>query len=160
MRSKFLLALVAGGTALLGLTGTAHAQQWDSCSARIQKDQQDFNRAVYSYGYYSKQAQHERDELQRDAADCDRTYRDRDDWRYRDDGGYYDNYDAAWHSGYRDGLLIGERDAQKYRTYRPSKNDWYEDADRGYNRAYGDKSLYKFRYRQGFEQGYSEGYRR
>jgi hypothetical protein len=160
---KLLFASVVAGTALLGSSGTVHAQQWDACSARIQKDQQDLDRAIYRYGYYSGQAQHEQDELQRDVANCGydsygyRNYRDRDDWRYRKGGEYND---AARDNGYRDGLVMGERDAQKYRAFRPSKNDWYEDADRGYNKAYGDKNFYKFQYRQAFEQGYSEGYRR
>jgi hypothetical protein len=171
--SKFLLSLVAAGVISLSSTGTAHAQRWDSCSVRIQKDQQDLNRAIHRYGYNSRQAQYEQDELERDAANCGydvhgyRSYRDRDDWRYRDGGGYnenydrgYGDYDAAFDNGYRDGLIMGERDAQRNRAFRPNKNDWYEDADRGYNRAYGDKNLYKHQYREAFERGYSEGYGR
>lgn len=169
--SKFLLPLIAAGV-LFSSTGTAHAQRWDdSCSARIRKDQQDVNRAIDRYGYNSRQAQHEQDELERDAANCGydasryRSYRDRDDWRYRNDSGYnenydrdYGDYDAAFDNGYHDGLTMGERDAQRNRAFRPNKNDWYEDADRGYNRAYGDKNLYRRQYRQAFEQGYAEGY--
>lgn len=171
--TKFLLSSVAAGVILLGSTGTARAQQWDSCSVRVQKDQRDLDRAIHRYGYDSRQAQHEQDELERDAANCGydvdryRSYRDRDDWRYRDDGRYrenydrgYGDYDAAFDNGYRDGLTMGERDAQRNRAFRPNKNDWYEDADRGYNRAYGDKNLYRYQYRRAFEQGYSEGYRR
>lgn len=173
--SKLLLALGAGAM-LLGLGGTARAQRWDACSARVQKDQQDLDRAIDRYGYNSRQAQHERAELQRDAANCgydeygNRGYNDddRDDWRYRNGGGYgdnayggqYGNYNPAFDNGYRDGLAMGEKDGQRNRAFRPDKNDWYEDADRGYNRGYGDKNFYKRQYRQGFQQGYSEGYQR
>ena len=146
--SQFLLALAVSGAALLGCTGTAHAGQSDTCSARIQKDQRDVNRAIYWYGYNSKQTQHEQDELQRDAVDCGY------------DTNAYRNYNPASDNGYRDGLVIGERDAERNRAFRPTKNDWYEDADRGYSRAFGDKSSYKYQYRQAFEQGYAEGYQR
>ena len=146
--SQFLLALAVSGAVLLGSTGTAHAQQSDTCSARIRKDQRDVNRAIYWYGYNSKQAQHEQDELQRDAADCGY------------DTDVYRSYSPASDNGYRDGLVMGERDAERNKAFRPSKNDWYEDADHGYNRAFGDKNFYKSQYRQAFEQGYAEGYQR
>jgi hypothetical protein len=171
--SKFLLTLIAAGTMSLGFTGTAEAQRWDSCSARIHKDQRDLNRAIDRHGYNSSQARHEQNELERDAANCGydidryRDYRYRDDSQYRNGRGYNDNYDRgygdyspAFENGYRDGLTMGERDVQRNRAFRPDKNDWYEDADRGYGRAYGDKNFYKHEYREGFEQGYSVGYRR
>ena len=172
--SKFLLAVVGTGTMLLGLGGTARAQRWDACSARVQKNQQDLDQAIDRYGYNSRQAQHERAELQREAANCgydgygNRSYNDgdRDDWRYRHGGGYndsydrgYGNYNPAYDNGYRDGLAMGQRDSQRNKAFRPN-NNWYEDADRAYNRAYGDKNFYKRQYRQAFEQGYAEGYRR
>ena len=164
--SKFLLAVAAMGTMLVGLAGTARAQRWDDCSARVQKDQQDLDRAIDRFGYNSGQAQHERRELQRDAANCgygDGRYdRDRDDWRYDNQGRYeqgHRGYNSAFDNGYRDGVTMGERDAQRNRAFRPNKNDWYEDADRGYSRDYGDKNFYKRQYRQAFEEGYSEGYR-
>lgn len=165
--SKFILVVAATGAMLVGLAGTARAQRWDACSARVQKDQQDLDRAIDRFGYNSGQAQHERAEVQRDAANCgygdDRYDRDRDGWRHGNDDGYYQgdrDYNSPSDNGYRDGVVIGERDAQRNRAFRPNKNDWYEDADRGYNRAYGDKNFYKRQYRQAFEQGYSDGYRR
>jgi hypothetical protein len=165
--SKFLLAVAATGAMLVGLAGTARAQRWDACSARVQNDQQDLDRAIDRFGYNSGQARHERAELQRDAANCgygDGRYDgDRDGWRYDNHGGHeqvYRDYNSAFDNGYRDGVAMGERDAQRNRAFRPNKNDWYEDADRGYNGAYGDKNFYKRQYRQAFEQGYSEGYQR
>lgn len=175
--SKIAIVLGAAGMFLVG-SGASHAQNWDGCSARVQKDQQDVDMAIDRYGYDSRQAQHEQAELQRDAARCgydlygNRDYRNGDDGRYRYpnpgyddgyDGGYdrgYGNYNPAFDNGYRDGMMMGQRDSQRNKAFRPSKNDWYEDADRGYNRNYGDKNFYKREYRMGFQQGYSEGYKR
>jgi hypothetical protein len=168
-----LVVLDAAGILLLG-SGASHGQSWDACSARVQKDQQDMARAIDRYGYNSRQAQHKQAELQRDAARCgydqygNQGYRDGDDRRYRyPNGGYergydrgYGNYSPAFDNGYRDGFAMGQRDSERNKAFRPSKNDWYEDADRGYNRNYGDKNFYKREYRQGFQQGYSEGYQR
>jgi len=165
--SKFFLSVLGTAAIFSVLSGTAQAQRWDSCSARVRKDQRDLDKAIDSYGYNSRQAQHERSELQRDAADCgydaygNRGYRDGDDWRYRNDGRYdRGNYSAAFDNGYQDGLVMGQRDAGRNKAFRPDKNDWYEDADRGYSRDYGDKGFYKRQYRQGFQQGYAEGYGR
>jgi hypothetical protein len=171
MRPHFISPLVIclGLTAVISAAGTAHAQRWDDgCANRIQRDQDAVNRAVNRYGYDSPQAQHERDELQSDAQNCgysrnstyDGGYRDnrwgsRDD-RWRDQSGYNS---PAYEIGYRDGVAIGQKDSQKGKSYRPQKNDRYEDADNGYNRSYGDKNEYKSLYRQGFQRGYSDGYK-
>lgn len=177
MKSKsiFLLSLAVGAVSMLGVGATAHAQNRDSCPDTIRHDQREVDKAVDRYGYDSRQAQHERDELQRDAAICGydeygardnaRNYQgDRDDWRYRGGNGYrdydrrYDRYDPAVDNGYRDGLNLGQQDARKGKSYRVQKHDEYEDADRGYNRSYGDKNVYKSQYRQAFQNGYSDGY--
>ena len=169
MKSKhvFLLSLAVGAVSIFGMGTTARAQYRDSCADRIRHDQSEVDRAVDRYGYDSQQAQHERGELQRDAANCGYDYRgDRDDPRYRN--GYEhrdydrrdDRYHAAFDNGYRDGINIGQRDARQGKSFRPQKHDEYEDADRGYNHDYGDKNHYKNEYRQGFQNGYSDGYGR
>ena len=177
LKRATLLGLAAGAISMLGLGATAHAQYRDSCPDTIQHDQREVDKAVDRYGYDSRQAQHERDELQRDAAVCGydqsnrdnyRNYQgDRDDWRYRGGSGYTDSdrwgdrddrYQQAINNGYRDGLNLGQQDALKGKSYRPQKHDEYEDADRGYNRNYGDKNVYKNQYRQAFQNGYSDGY--
>jgi len=174
---------------LFGWTGVAHAQRRDSqCESRIQRDRADVEEAVNRYGYDSPQARHERSELQRAAQDCGYdgdAYRDgwahRGDDRWRDQDGYPDRWDSRGYSyngqngdqygrpygdaspaydiGYRDGLAIGQKDSQKHKSFRPQKNDRFEDADHGYNRSYGDKNTYKNLYRDGYQRGYSEGYR-
>jgi hypothetical protein len=185
MRSNklFWMSLAMSGAMLLGWGGTARAQS--SCSNRVRQDQRELDQAVDRYGYNSKQAEHERGELQRDAANCRyddygaRNYNDgnRNDWQNRNDGdrddryyngrgdngrydGSYGRSSPAYDNGYRDGVAIGQRDSQKRKSFNPQKNDQFEDADRGYNKSYGDKNQYKSEYRQGFQSGYAEGYRR
>ncbi|HET6142184.1 MAG TPA: hypothetical protein VFE02_01655 [Candidatus Acidoferrales bacterium] len=180
MKSRSLLSsLVMGTVFILGVGVTVHAQNRNSCPDTIRQDQRDLDKAVDRYGYDSPQAQHERDELQRDAANCGYTEygsqnqyyrRDREDQRYQGNDAYRDGYrdydrrgdryDPAYENGYRDGLNIGQQDARKRKSFRPQKHDEFEDGDRGYNRSYGDKGQYKNMYRQGFQNGYSEGYGR
>ena len=162
---RFLLSAVAGGVMSFGWVATAGAQGWDSCSARIQNDQRELNQAIQHYGYDSNQARHEKDELDRDAANCGyhnfgyRNYGNQDNWQNRSYNRGNGDYDFARDNGYRDGLAVGEKDARKNRAFQPRNSDWYEDADRGYNKSYGDKSFYKHEYRDAFEQGYADGYR-
>jgi hypothetical protein len=144
-RLRLFLGVLGSGAILLGTGGAAHAQRWDSCSVRVRHDQQQLNEAIDRYGYNSRNAQHERAELQRDAANCgydnygDQRYPyndgDRDDFRYRSSNDYREGYQQALDNGYRDGQAIGERDGRRGKGFRPEKNDWYEDADRGYNRS-------------------------
>jgi hypothetical protein len=173
--SAFLLSLAVGAVSMFGVGATAHAQNRDSCPDTIRHDQREVDKAVDRYGYDSREAQHERDELQRDAAICgygengardnSRNYQgDRDDGRYRSGYGYRDydrrddRYNPALDNGYRDGVNVGQQDARKGKSYRPQKHDEYEDANRGYNRSYGDKDVYKSQYRQAFRNGYSDGF--
>jgi hypothetical protein len=174
--SKILASVVISGAMLCGLGAAARAQA--SCSVRVGQDQRQLDRAIDRYSYDSQQAEHERAELQRDATNCryddyygTRNYNDadRDNGRYRNDrdrddryngGGYDRSYSPAFDNGYRDGVAMGQRDSQKRKSFNPSKNDQFEDADRGYSKSFGDKNLYKNQYRQGFERGYAEGYGR
>jgi hypothetical protein len=187
LRSQFLIGLGITAALLFAGTGTAHAQRRDDgCATRIQRDQDAVNEAVNHYGYDSRQAQHERNALQKDAQDCGYSgpsnYNDynggyrgegwdnqgrNDRSRNQDrnyDRGYYDNGQSGYNNpaydiGYRDGVAMGQKDSQKRKSFRPEKNDQYEDADNGYNKNYGDKNQYKRIYREGFQRGYSDGYR-
>jgi hypothetical protein len=178
-KSSLLLSLAVGTISMLGVGATAHAQYRDSCPDTVGHDQREVDKAVDRYGYDSRQAQHERAELQRDAANCgyneygsqNQYYQgDRDDRRYQGNDGYRDGYrdsdrrgeryDPAYENGYRDGMNMGQQDARKGKSFRPQKHDEFEDGDRGYNRGYGDKNQYKSQYRQGFQNGYSDGYGR
>jgi hypothetical protein len=162
----FLICFAVAVSGFLGSVGPARAQDRDNCGRRVRKDQQDLAKAINQHGYYSSQAQHERAELQRDAANCG--YVDSDDrWRNNRDSdrqGAYGNYDRrgydgpAFDIGYRDGVAVGQKDRGKGKAFRPDKNDYYEDADHGYQKGYGQKDFYKSQYREAFERGYSDGY--
>ena len=91
MRIKAKLAAIALGVALMFAGATAvRADDWGrGCDARIRKEQRDLDRAIYRYGYYSRQAQRERAELRRAQENCRRYWhrdgdRDRDGYRDRD----------------------------------------------------------------------------
>jgi hypothetical protein len=184
LRSQLLIGLGLTTAGLFAGTGAGHAQRRDyGCATLIQRDQDAVNQAVNRYGYDSPQAQHERNELQTDAQNCgysrnstyDGGYREdgwgnqgRDDrWRNQDrdyDRGYSNNGPSGYNTpgydvGYQDGVAMGQKDSQKGKSFRPQKNDRYEDADNGYNKSYGDKNQYKSAYREGFQRGYSDAYR-
>jgi hypothetical protein len=168
MKFGAFLVCVTIGVGLLGGATGVRAQDRDECSDHTRRDRRDLARAIDGHGYYSSQARHERAELQRDAARCGYSDYDRDDW-WRDDRGryrdrQYDKYGERGYKGpaldigYRDGVAVGQRDWQRGRPVRPDKNDYYEDADHGYQKSYGDKGFYKSEYREAFQRGYADGY--
>ena len=100
----------------------------------------------------------------------------RDDDRYRGPNGPYGNgpygngpYSnapygggnagrVAYNNGYQNGLDYGRRDRAAGRRYTPTSSGVYEDADRGYNSSYGDKTSYRLQFRQGYQAGYQRAY--
>jgi len=94
--------------------------------------------------------------------------RDRDrDWDHdgdRDRGGYgrggYGGYglSAARQNGYQDGINDGARDRRTGHSNRPTHDDNYRHADRGYIPSYGNKDYYRQAYRQAYQNAYEQGY--
>jgi len=78
----------------------------------------------------------------------------------RVDGGYRGRAygDPGYQRGYDDGRRDGQRDRETGHSFRPTKSDNYEDADRGYHSSFGDKKYYKRQYRRGYVNGYQDGY--
>ena len=77
----------------------------------------------------------------------------------RDGDDRYDRRDASdqgYQNGYRDGLRVGQSDAERGRRFKFKNDDW-EDS-RGYQHWMGDKGRYKHEYREGYERGYRQGY--
>ncbi len=74
-------------------------------------------------------------------------------------GGTYYSGNAA-QIGYQDGLNDGRGDRLTGHSFRPTQDDNFKNATRGYNSAFGDKQAYKDTYRQGYENGYEQGYGR
>jgi len=72
-------------------------------------------------------------------------------------GGYSDN---AYAQGIEDGRVDGRNDMMTGHSYRPTQDDNYKHADRGYDSRFGNKNAYKQTYRSGYLNGYEQGYRR
>lgn len=67
--------------------------------------------------------------------------------------------DVAVQQGYNDGYEAGLDAAGDRDRFDPVREGRYRSADRGYERAYGDREYYKTNYRSGFRSGYESGYR-
>jgi len=62
--------------------------------------------------------------------------------------------------GFQDGLRDGRSDRMTGHSFRPTHDDNYHNADRGYSGGFGSKQAYKDTYRMGYERGYQQGYGR
>ena len=66
LKKSLLLGVALGGLMLLGTAGTARADDSrDRCGERIHHEQHELDRAIARHGYDSRQADHERRELNR-----------------------------------------------------------------------------------------------
>ncbi|HMK29234.1 MAG TPA: hypothetical protein VK473_06065 [Terriglobales bacterium] len=65
----------------------------------------------------------------------------------------------AYNIGYQDGQRHGSQDRATGHSYRPTHDDDWRNADRGYNSSFGSKQAYKDEYRSGYQVGYDRGYR-
>jgi hypothetical protein len=106
------------------------------------------------------------------AAAQDYRYYDRDDYRYgdnryenryydRDD--YHDNFRRGMHVarqlGFRDGAQVAREDMWRGKRFNPNPRGRYDDADHGYNRAFGDRHEYREHYTRAYREGYMSTYR-
>lgn len=66
---------------------------------------------------------------------------------------------TAKENGFRDGFSDGERDRDTGHSFRPGKDDKYEDCP-GYYGEMGPRDTYKWYYRDAYQHGYSKGYSR
>jgi len=62
--------------------------------------------------------------------------------------------------GFQDGINDGRSDRLTGHSFRPTHDDNYRNATRGYSGAFGSEQAYKDTYRVGYERGYEEGYGR
>lgn len=77
-------------------------------------------------------------------------------------GGYgYDGgqFDLALSNGFEDGYEEGLNDGRKRHTNDPMDESRYRDGDRGYERYYGSREMYRTNYRRAFIEGYQAGFR-
>jgi hypothetical protein len=61
-------AIILGVLAMFGAVGTASADDW--CVRHIRHEQHELDKAIAHHGYYSRQADHERRELDRIRSEC------------------------------------------------------------------------------------------
>jgi hypothetical protein len=71
----------------------------------------------------------------------------------------YAGSDPTLNQGYNDGYEEGLNDGRKGHRDNPTAESRYHSADRGYERAYGPKDIYRSNYRRAFIEGYETGYR-
>lgn len=64
----------------------------------------------------------------------------------------------GYRTGYSDGYMAGYRDAIENATQSYARHSEYKNADRAYNKDYGQLTDYKDGYQQGFETGYDTGF--
>lgn len=185
---KYMRAMLVGATLITGATTWAAAQamvpvqgwqyrdqddrqafkegfrqgQWDArngrrADARTNRWREADDRQAYATGYY--RGYREMSYTWRGNGD-----RDRDGGYYGGDRGYggwnggYGNFSAARQYGMQDGINDGLNDRRSGHSFRPTHDDNYKHADRGYDYRFGNKDSYKQAYRQAYEQGYQQGY--
>lgn len=157
MRGLLLAVALVSGSSVLAAAQTVINVQWD-------RD----DREAYREGYRQGQsdANHGRrvdwDDNRWREADDRAAYRNGYLRGYREVSSYNrgddDRDDYARRLGSEDGYNDGIRDRRTGHSFRPTHSDHYEDADRGYDRRFGDKRYYKQVYREGYRQGYDRGY--
>lgn len=67
-------------------------------------------------------------------------------------------FDPAARQGFDDGYAAGLDDGRDRRRFDPIAESRYRSGDRGYERGYGSRDLYKANYREGFRRGYEDGF--
>ncbi len=72
---------------------------------------------------------------------------------YRNNG-----YNPAYQAGLNDGYEAGLDDGRDNRRFDPVSERRFRSADRGYEREYGSREIYKANYRESFKLGYQRGY--
>jgi hypothetical protein len=85
-----VIGIALGVFLALGGATAARADNWRSCEKKIAHEQRDLDKAIARHGYYSRQANEERRELNRLYERCERRDRDRD---RVEDRNYYRDHD-------------------------------------------------------------------
>lgn len=83
-RNVKLLAIVLGALVMFGGAGTAKADgRYNACYRNVRQQELELNRAIERHGFYSRQADHERRDVEKAREKC-RIIRehDRDSYRY------------------------------------------------------------------------------
>jgi hypothetical protein len=169
---RYIRAIMLGVALIVGGTSLASAQV---LSLQLGVGDRD-DRQAYSEGYRQGRwdGAHNRradwDDNRWREGDDRRSYRDgylrgyNEARRYNDhdaDDGYYRGgyaLNTARQFGYQDGYNDGLRDRQTGHSFRPTHDDNYHDANRGWDPRLVSRDDYKFAYRQAYSNGYERGY--
>lgn len=164
---RYIRAMLLGA-ALAGSAASAASAQ-NLLPVQYYQDRDD--RAGFREGY--RQGQWDARHGRRADAD-DHRWREADDRRAYREGylrgyrevnasfrpeGYSEAYsDSPRRFGFQDGYNDGVNDRRTGHSFRPTHDDNYRHADRGYFPGFGNKNYYKQIYREGYENGYRQGY--
>lgn len=162
---------------LLGAAFLGGSSVWSAAQTLVPVQYQDRDdRQAFQQGYQQGQwdARHGRradwDDNHWREGDDRRAYREGYQRGYREargDGfrgeGFYGSdhpgyAEAPRKFGYQDGYSDGLHDRRTGHSFRPTHDDNYRHADRGYYPGFGSKNYYKDLYRQSYGQGYQQGY--
>ena len=84
-RNVKMFAILLGALVMFGGAGTARADsrdREDACYRNVQQEERELSRAIERHGFYSRQADHERRDVERAREKC-RILHERDRDRYR-----------------------------------------------------------------------------
>ncbi len=119
-------------------------------------------RAGYSEGGYGNRDR-DRDDRDRNGHNGNGQYGNGQYGNGQYGNGQYGNsgyLQQAYNFGFEDGQRLGSTDRATGHSYRPTHDDRWRDADRGYSGSMGDKQAYKNAFRSGYQAGYDRGYGR
>lgn len=166
---KLMRAMLLGSAVIGASSAWAAAQAMVPAQWYQDRDDRQAFREGYRQGQWD--ARHGRratwDDNRWREADDRRAYRDGYMRGYREvsgnnfDGrgyGYGNGLDSVRRIGYEDGVNDGQYDRRTGHSFRPTHDDNFKHADRGYYPGFGGKNYYKQIYREGYEQGYRQGY--
>lgn len=166
---------------ILGISSITAAQSWDPYQNDRYRRQQDerYRRQQAEQLRRQQEEQLRRDQENRGRRDQDDQWnrgRDQDQWGrdqgrrgrgrgwdgYPNWGGGYELRQTALNAGYNEGAREGRNGIDRRRGYGYTdfgRFSSYRNADKDYNRRFGDKELYRRYFRMAFENGYADGQR-
>jgi hypothetical protein len=141
LRRTVSAGMLFGGLLFSAAAPTAHAAAWEDCDRRIDRANFQLREAVEDFGPGSSQANYWRHQLHEAYEDC-RAPRS------------YSN--AAFNIGYQDGINAASADIRQGKYYQPERHPYFNHADNGYHKNFGDKYFYQQQYREAFLRGYRD----
>jgi hypothetical protein len=162
---RYMRAMLLGAAFIGAAASVANSQSLVPVQYYQDRDDREAFRDGYRQGQWD--ARHGRradgDDSRWREADDRRAYREGYFRGYREINASFrpagDRYiDSPQRFGFQDGYNDGVNDRRTGHSFRPTHDDNYHHADRGYYPGFGSKNYYKQIYREGYEDGYRQGY--